>query len=95
VLQLLKIIDDWTFHLDHGIQIDVIYTDFEKAFDKVPHQALISKLKAYNLNNTLLLWTQDFLCNRKQRVIVNEIYSQWYSVASGIPQSSILGPLLF
>ena len=54
-------------NLDKGIQIDVIYTDFEKAFDKVPHQGLISKLKADNLNNTLLLWIQDFLCNRKQR----------------------------
>ena len=71
--------------------MDVIYTDFEKAFDKVPHQALISKLKAYNLNNTLLLWIQDFLCNRKQRVIVNGTYSQWYSIASGIKQSSIHG----
>jgi len=87
--------DDWTFNLDHGFQIHVIYTDFEKAFDKVPHQVLVSKLKAYNLNNTLLLWIQDFLCKRKQRVIVNGTYSQWYSVASGIPQGSILRPLLF
>ena len=71
--------------------MDVIYTDFEKAFDKVPHQVLVSKLKAYNLNNTLLLWIQDFLCNRKQRVIVNGTYSQWYSIASGIKQSSIHG----
>jgi len=93
VLQLLKIMDGWIYNLDHGLQIHVIYTDFKKAFNKVPHQALISKLKAYNLNNTLLLWIQDFLCNCKKRVIVNGTYSQWYSVASGIPQGSILGPL--
>ena len=55
--------------MDKGIQIDVIHADFKKAFDKVPHQGLISKLEAYNLNSTLLLWIQDFLCNRKQRVI--------------------------
>ena len=64
--------------MDQGIQIDVVYTDFEKAFDKVLHQGLISTLEAYNLNNTLLLWIQDFLCNRKQRIIVNGTYSQWY-----------------
>jgi len=58
-------------------QIDVIYTDFEKAFDKVPHQGLISKLKEYNFNNTLLCWIHDFFCNRKQQVVVGEIYSAW------------------
>ena len=68
VIQLLKIMDEWTYNLDQGIQINVVYTDFEKAFDKVPHQDLISKFEAYNLN-ILLLWIQDFLCNRKQRVI--------------------------
>jgi len=87
--------DDWTYNLDQGIRINVIYTDFEKAFDKVPHQGLISKLEAYNLNSALLLWIQDFLCNRKQRIIVNGTYSQWYRVENGISQGSILGPLLF
>jgi len=56
VLQLLKIFDDWTYKMDQGVQIDVIYTDFEKAFDKVPHLGLISKLKAYKL----IVWIEDF-----------------------------------
>ena len=58
------------YNLDRGVQIDVIYTDFEKAFDKVPQQGLISKLKAYKFNSTMLRWIQDFLCNRKQLQLV-------------------------
>jgi len=92
--------DDWTFNLDHGLEIDVIYTDFEKAFDKVLHQALISKLKAYNLNNKLLLWIQDFC------VIVNNVYMKLMKfIRNGTVttvlqveshmQGSILGPLRF
>jgi len=67
--------DEWTYNLDQGIQIDVVYTDFEKAFDKVPHQDLISKLEAYNLH-ILLLWIQDFLCNRKQRHLFTMVQSR-------------------
>ena len=77
--------DDWTNNLDQGKQIDVIYTDFEKAFDKVPHYGLLCKLKEYHLDHRLLHWITDFLCNRKQRVRVNGCYSQWYRVESGIP----------
>ena len=84
-----------SYNLDRGVQIDVIYTDFKKAFDKVPHQGLISKLKAYNFNSALLCWIQDFLCNRKQLVVVSGNYSDWYRVQSGIPQGSILGPFFF
>jgi len=74
VLQLLKILDDWTLQLDAGKQVDVIYTDFEKAFDKVPHHALINKLLAYGLDNTLVQWIKDFLCSRKQRVGINGFF---------------------
>jgi len=95
VLQLLKIFDDRTYKLDQGVQIDVIYTDFEKAFDKVPHLGLISKLKAYDIGSKLIVWIQDFLCNRKQRIGINWCFSQWFTVSSGIPQGSILGPILF
>ena len=84
--------DDWTLQLDSGKQIDVTYTDFEKAFDKVPHHRLISKLQSYGLSSDLIKWIHNFLCNRIQRVGVNDSYSCWFS---GIPQGSILGPILF
>ena len=95
VLQLLSIIDDWTMKLESGGQIDCIYIDFEKAFDQVPHRRLISKLYSYGINRKIILWIADFLDKRQFRVTINGKFSSWHDVISGIPQCSILGPLLF
>ena len=91
VTQLLQILDEWTKALETGGRIDVIYTDFEKAFDKVPHKRLLSILRSYRIDNSIVEWIKSFLTDRKQRVRVNGEFSCWAEVLSGIPQGSIWG----
>ena len=95
ITQLITVTEILTTRYDAGLCTDIVYMDFQKAFDKVPYNRLLLKLHCYGIRGQVLNFISDFLHHRKQRVIVHKAESQWENVLSGIPQGSILGPLLF
>ena len=92
---LLECLNDWLVSLHSKKRADVVYVDFSKAFDSIVTSKLLLKLECYGISGLLLTWIKCFLSNRTQRVAVDRCYSAPSMVLSGVPQGSVLGPLLF
>ena len=92
---LLVMTEKWKSMLDKGGVCGALLTDLSKAFDCLPHDLLLAKLHAYGLDYQSLKILSSYLSNRKQRVRIGNFYSLWHAILVGVPQGSILGPLLF
>ena len=92
---LLVMTEKWKKTVDYGGVFGALLTDLSKAFDCIPHDLFIAKLEAYSLQKNALNFVYNYLSNTKQRVKINETFSCWKYIEYGVPQGSILGPLLF
>jgi Reverse transcriptase (RNA-dependent DNA polymerase) len=92
---LIEFLDKVTEALDSGNKVDIIFLDFAKAFDTVPKVRLLAKLKARGVRGKLLRWIEAWLTGREQRVVLGGQCSGWKQIHSGVPQGSVLGPILF
>ena len=93
--QLTYIYDTFCKALDNGLEVRVVFFDISKAFDKVWHKGLLYKLHSAGIRGNLLNWISNYLSNRKQKVVLPGTESHFANISAGVPQGSILGPLMF
>ena len=93
--QLISIIEEIQYALDHHHQVDLIMLDFCKAFDAVVHNHLLNKLKFYGIQGKIYEWLFTWLTQRTQRVVLDGFSSNYVKVESGVPQGTVLGPIMF
>ena len=92
---LISLTEEWRKKLDNNFVVGAVLTDLSKAFDCIPHDLIIAKLSAYNFSDEALSYIYSYLTNRRQCVRINNTHSQLETIISGVPQGSILGPILF
>ena len=92
---LLESTNDWCVNIDRGLLNGVVFIDLRKAFDTIDYDILLSKLSAYGVDELALTWFRSYLTNRRQKCFVNGQFSRISTTTRGVPQGSIIGPLLF
>ena len=89
------LVEEWREHLDENFVVGAVLTELSKAFDWIAHDLLIAKLAVYGFSDSTLCYVYSYLSNRKQCVCINNTYSNYQKITSGVPQGSILGPIFF
>ena len=92
---LIRLVEEWKSKLDNDFLVGSVFMDLSKAFDSIPHELIIAKLHAYGFDENALVLIHSYLRKRKQSVRINNVYSSFQHIVSGVPQGSILGPIIF